>query len=96
MATLAASKNPRQIVIGFAAETEYLEAHARRKLAEKNLDAIAANDVSQPDAGFDVETNRVTWITPNAAEAWPLMSKTEVARRIWDEVKVLHAARDAR
>lgn len=92
VATLAASKNPRQIVIGFAAETQHLEVEARRKLELKRLDAIVANDVSQSDAGFDVETNRITWITPNGATAWPLLLKSEVARRIWDEVKALRAS----
>lgn len=93
VATLAASKSPRQIVIGFAAETQNLEEHARRKLGEKSLDAIAANDVSQPDAGFDVETNRVTWITPNSTQQWPLEEKSLVARRLWDEVLALRAAK---
>ena len=91
VAILAATKSARQIVIGFAAETQNLEEHARRKLGEKSLDAIAANDVSQPDAGFDVETNRVTWITPNATQQWPLEEKSLVARRLWDEVLALRA-----
>lgn len=92
VATLAAAKNPRQIVIGFAAETQNLQAEARRKLVSKRLDAIVANDVSQADAGFDVETNRVAWITPDSTQDWPLLSKDEVARRIWDEVLALRTS----
>ena len=82
----ASRKRDGQIVVGFAAETGDPVAEATRKLRDKGLDAIVANDVSAPDAGFDVETNRVVWITETSADAWPLMSKSEVAARIWDEV----------
>ena len=82
----AARKSGGQIVVGFAAETGDPIAEATRKLREKNLDAIVANDVTAPNAGFDVETNRVIWIAPNLTEAWPLLSKSEVAARLWDEV----------
>jgi phosphopantothenoylcysteine decarboxylase/phosphopantothenate--cysteine ligase len=95
VATLARAKKPGQTVVGFAAETQNLQENARRKLAEKNLDAIAANDVSQTDAGFDSESNRVTWITRGAVREWPLEAKSEVARRLWDEVLVLRAAKTA-
>ena len=87
----AQNKRAGQIVIGFAAETGDPIIEAMRKLREKNLDAIVANDVSAPDAGFDVETNRVTWITSESAHAWPLLRKTEVAARVWDEVAKLRA-----
>lgn len=86
VASCAAGKKSGQRVVGFAAETGNLVEEARRKLAAKNLDAIVANDVTQVGAGFDVETNRVTWITQNRADEWPLMMKTEVAARIWDEI----------
>ena len=85
----AHNKRAGQIVVGFAAETGDPTAEATRKLRDKGLDAIVANDVSAPDAGFDVETNRVIWITPDATNAWPLLSKSEVAARIWDEVLAL-------
>lgn len=72
-----------QVVIGFAAESQDLIENAREKLASKNLDLIAANDVSAPDAGFAVETNRVTLLFRDGRqEALPLMSKTEVAEMI--------------
>ena len=79
-------KKSGAIIIGFAAETRDVVAEAQIKLREKGLDAIVANDVSQSDAGFDVETNRVIWITSETVEEWPLLSKTEVAARIFDGV----------
>ncbi len=83
---IGARKRDNQIVIGFAAETQNLIENAQNKLRAKNLDAIIANDVTQSDAGFDVDTNRVTWITANDAHEWPLLSKDEVAQRIGDEI----------
>ena len=70
-------------MVGFAAETQDLLANARAKLARKGLDLIAANDVSAADAGFEVDTNRVTLLDASGGtEALPLMSKTAVAERI--------------
>jgi len=57
--TLAARKRPGQIVVGFAAETHDLEACARRKLEEKALDWIVANDVSRPGLGMNADDNAV-------------------------------------
>ena len=74
----------KRTFIGFAAETGDPEVEARRKLAVKGLDMIVANDVSQPDAGFEVDTNRVRLITPDSDQSLPLMSKLETARRIID------------
>lgn len=73
----------RRLFVGFAAETENLLAEARRKLTAKGLDLIVANDVSQPDAGFEVATNRVTLIPAiGPPDPWPLMPKTEIAERL--------------
>lgn len=82
VATIAREKKPHQIVIGFAAETENLVQHAQQKLIEKNLDAIVANDVSHTDFGFESDQNRVTWITRESRQDWPLMNKSEVAARL--------------
>jgi phosphopantothenoylcysteine decarboxylase/phosphopantothenate--cysteine ligase len=84
----------RQIVVGFAAETHDLEAEARRKMREKHLDLIVANDVNRPESGFQVDTNEVTLI-PREGEAvpLPLMSKEEVAARILDQVVQLFKSR---
>lgn len=89
VAQCGATKKSGQIVVGFAAETQNLEKEARRKLQLKNLDFVVANDVSQPDAGFESDSNRVLWVSPAASHHWPLMSKSEVAARIWDELKAL-------
>jgi phosphopantothenoylcysteine decarboxylase/phosphopantothenate--cysteine ligase len=76
------SRKPR-VVIGFAAESKNLIENASRKLKSKKLDILVANDISAPDAGFSVDTNRVTLLFPNAKEeALPLMSKSEVAEII--------------
>lgn len=75
----------RRLYVGFAAETHELLDEARRKRVEKGLDLIVANDVSQQDAGFDVDTNRVTLVAADGAPVeLPLMSKRAVAVRILD------------
>lgn len=88
-ATLGKAKRSGQVFVGFAAETNDVLAHARDKLARKNLDMIVANDVTRPGAGFDVDTNIVTLITKDGQEALPMMSKAEVARRILDRALAL-------
>jgi phosphopantothenoylcysteine decarboxylase/phosphopantothenate--cysteine ligase len=83
----AAGHGPR-LSIGFAAETEDLLANAKGKLARKKLDLIVANDVSASDAGFAVDTNRVTLVAADGSiEALPLLSKVEVAERILDVIR---------
>jgi phosphopantothenoylcysteine decarboxylase/phosphopantothenate--cysteine ligase len=73
--------------VGFAAESGNLIANARRKLAEKQLDLIVANDITAADSGFDVDTNKVTLIARDGkAEELPLLSKREVAEKILDRV----------
>ncbi len=83
---LAVSKlgkqRPRR-VIGFAAESRDLIENAHAKLISKKLDLLVANDISASDAGFGVDTNRVTFLYPNApAESLPLMDKAEVAETL--------------
>ena len=95
--TVAGEKG-RRIFVGFAAETENVLAGAAAKLASKGLDLIVANDVSQPDAGFDVETNIVTFIGPaGVIKALPLMSKDDVAEEIveWVEKAGLESGQSA-
>jgi len=76
------SRKPR-VVIGFAAESSDLLENASSKLKSKKLDMVVANDISAPDAGFGVDTNRVTLLFQNAKEeTLPLMSKSEVAETI--------------
>ncbi|MBV9867162.1 MAG: bifunctional phosphopantothenoylcysteine decarboxylase/phosphopantothenate--cysteine ligase CoaBC [Abitibacteriaceae bacterium] len=83
---VARHKKPHQVVVAFAAETQDVVAEAQHKLTTKAVDAVVANDVSQHDAGFDVETNRVTWITKDTTEEWPLLNKREVAARILSKI----------
>lgn len=82
-------------MVGFAAETHDLEAEARRKLKEKDLDFIVANDVTQKDSGFAVDTNQVTILSrTEEPERLPLLSKEEVAVQVLDRVAKLLEARD--
>ncbi|MEZ5285264.1 MAG: bifunctional phosphopantothenoylcysteine decarboxylase/phosphopantothenate--cysteine ligase CoaBC [Vicinamibacterales bacterium] len=62
----------RPVLVGFAAETHDVVAHAREKLARKRADLIVANDVSRADAGFEVDTNAVTLVTADGADDVPL------------------------
>lgn len=72
-----------RVVVGFAAESRDLLENAAYKLQSKGLDFIAANDISADDAGFAVETNRVTLLFADGRqEGLPLMSKSEVAEAI--------------
>jgi phosphopantothenoylcysteine decarboxylase/phosphopantothenate--cysteine ligase len=63
--TLAARRRPGQVVVGFAAETRDVEDYARRKLREKDLDWIVANDVSQPGIGMNADANAVLLLGRN-------------------------------
>lgn len=90
--TIAPRKAGR-VFVGFAAETDNLLAEADAKLERKGLDLIVANDVSQPDAGFEVDTNRVVLLARGEAlRALPLLSKAAVADAILDWIEA-HAAR---
>jgi phosphopantothenoylcysteine decarboxylase/phosphopantothenate--cysteine ligase len=83
-------KKGKRILVGFAAETEDLMANAKKKLLEKNLDLIVANDVSKPGAGFGVDTNQVKVLYPSGqVKDLPLMTKEEVAQFILDDVAKL-------
>lgn len=87
LAEVSRRRHSRQLIVGFAAETDHLLENAAAKLRDKRLDLIAANDVTQEGAGFDSDTNIVTLIFPDG-QAKPLekMSKLDVANRILDEV----------
>jgi phosphopantothenoylcysteine decarboxylase/phosphopantothenate--cysteine ligase len=77
----------RPLLVGFAAETDALAENSARKLSEKNLDMIVANDVSQSDAGFNVDTNRALLIFKDAPSIkCDLMSKAQLANVILDHV----------
>lgn len=78
------NKKNNQKIIGFAAETENLLKNAEEKLIKKNADYIIANDVSKDDAGFNVDTNRVTVLGSELKIDYPLLNKNEVANIILD------------
>ena len=88
---VARTRRNGQLIIGFAAETENLIEHAKEKLKNKGLDAIVANDVSNTNSGFDSENNVAAILFRDKAEIveLPLMSKTEAAHRILDEIATL-------
>ena len=83
LATVAheARKRPR-LVIGFAAETEHIIAHAKAKLARKGCDWILANDVSAEGGAMGGDRNTVHLVTAQGVESWPPQSKEEVARAL--------------
>ena len=79
-----------KLLVGFAAETGNLDLNAEKKLREKNLDMIVANDVTLEGSGFDGDTNIVTIFDRNGAtRSLPLMSKDEVAEQIFDHLLTL-------
>ncbi|KAF0107667.1 MAG: phosphopantothenoylcysteine decarboxylase/phosphopantothenate--cysteine ligase [Anaerolineaceae bacterium] len=83
------SRKPR-IVIGFAAESRDLIGNAESKLQSKNLDMIVANDISAPDAGFGVDTNRVTLLFADGRKiSLPLMGKDEAAEAVIEHLAAL-------
>jgi phosphopantothenoylcysteine decarboxylase/phosphopantothenate--cysteine ligase len=86
---LASAKGP--VLVGFAAETQNVVERAAEKRRRKHADMIVANDVSRPDAGFDVDDNAVTIVTDRGAETLPLQSKSSVASEILDRVERLLA-----
>ena len=81
-------KKRGQILVGFAAETQNVEAYAQEKLAKKNLDFIVANNVAEKDAGFGVLTNHVKiFFADGRAEDHPLMAKAALAGVILDHLE---------
>ncbi|MFN3367727.1 MAG: phosphopantothenoylcysteine decarboxylase, partial [Exiguobacterium mexicanum] len=73
-------KKTHQLLVGFAAETENLEQHARDKIARKRVDYLVANDVSQPDIGFRSDDNEVMLFRADGAHVrLPRQSKRELA-----------------
>lgn len=96
LAQFGARKEGR-LLVGFAAETERPVASAGEKLAAKRLDVVVANDVSDPALGFASDDNRVWLVDAESAEELPVMAKSALARRLWDNIApAARAAADAR
>ena len=82
-----------QYLVGFAAETAQLGVHAAEKLAAKRVDLMVANNVSEPDAGFEVDTNRALLLdAAGAVVELPLQAKADLADAILDRVHAAVAA----
>jgi phosphopantothenoylcysteine decarboxylase/phosphopantothenate--cysteine ligase len=75
-----------QFLCGFSMETENMLENSRQKLKKKKVDMIVANNLKTAGAGFGVDTNVVTLITPESAEELPQLSKDEVAEKILDRI----------
>jgi phosphopantothenoylcysteine decarboxylase/phosphopantothenate--cysteine ligase len=84
-----AAMDPRPFLVGFAAETGSLD-HAVEKARDKGVDLLVANDIAREGSGFGSDSNQVTLITPDGTTTpWPLLSKHEVAARLWDRIAEL-------
>jgi phosphopantothenoylcysteine decarboxylase/phosphopantothenate--cysteine ligase len=77
----------KPLLIGFAAETSQVLERARAKRVRKGIDVIVANDVGQPGAGFEVDTNQVTIVDANGEETLPLQSKAAIASALADRLE---------
>ncbi len=88
VATIA-SLPRRPLTVGFAAETENLEAFATRKLHQKKLDLIIANDVSDTTIGFNSDDNRVLLVQPDGSTALPTMNKSLLANKLIEHIATL-------
>jgi len=87
LAAIGERKQPHQLLVGFAAETEHVREHATAKLTAKRVDLMVANDVLAADAGFEVDTNRAILLySSGSAEDIPLMPKAELAGLILDRI----------
>lgn len=86
---MRASLPGHPVIVGFAAESRDVVTRAEAKRKAKQADLIVANDVLQPGAGFDVDTNAVTIVGADGSEAVPMQSKTAVAGIILDRVEKL-------
>ena len=86
LAVMAARKRPGQIVVGFAAETEDVEANARKKLVSKNADFIVGNLVSEGRA-FGADENEAVIVSAGSAEAIQRMSKHDLAHEVLDRIR---------
>lgn len=84
--SLGQQKTENQYLVGFAAESENLEENANKKLKDKQLDLIVANNIVQPGAGFDGDTNIVSLITASEVTRLPEQSKLKVAERIIEKI----------
>ncbi len=93
LAEVVRRRQPGQLIVGFAAETENRMENGRAKLLKKGADAIVVNDVSGEGVGIDADTNAATFLTAATAVEMPQMPKRELADRILDEILALRRPR---
>lgn len=86
LAYLGENRKDGQVICGFSMETENMKENSRAKLKKKNIDMIVANNLKTAGAGFGTDTNVVTLITKEDETELELMSKDEVAHRIFDKI----------
>ena len=86
LAWLGQHRSPGQFLCGFSMETRDMVENSKQKLEKKHIDLIAANNLKQEGAGFGVDTNLLTLISPDGAKELPLMSKEEAAHALLDEI----------
>lgn len=86
LAWLGEHRSPGQFLCGFSMETRDMVENSKKKLEKKHIDLIAANNLKQEGAGFGVDTNLLTLISPDGAKELPLMSKEEAAHALLDEI----------
>ena len=92
---LGQKKTDRQVLVGFCAESQNLVENAFLKLKKKNLDLIIANDITEPGAGFDSDTNRVIIIDAEEnIEELPMLDKAEVSERVLDKIREMMTAKE--
>jgi len=90
IASIGAKKKKGQVLVGFAAEAENLVRNAKKKLRDKNLDLIVANNITAPGSGFAVETNAAALINrAGKVDQLPLLTKRELAERVIERVVAL-------
>ena len=92
LAEVARVRRPGTLVVGFAAETQRVAEEGRRKLREKGVDAIVANDVSSESAGIGADVNAGVMVLREGEVVLPVSSKRVMADGIWDEVAVMRSA----
>lgn len=90
---LGLQKKAKQILVGFAAETENIFENAREKLERKKLDLLVLNQITPENPAFGVDFNQVYLITDAGREPLPRMEKAEIAVRIWDKIFELFESR---
>lgn len=88
---LGEHRQKEQFLCGFSMETEHMIENSQKKLAQKNLDMIVANNLKVAGAGFGTDTNVVTLITRDTMQQLPIMSKDEVAHAILDHILKISA-----